>query len=167
MARFLEPDIGTRAYRLATGVNEAVMTAANEPSLGLYRLQEHCISNIPKLLKERQSIEEISTRVKGNNFDLTYDIEAVKEMGKVDNFSTVISDLSRAIKIKEMMISREMEQRTQGRGVTPPRTLPSYGSTGESPPLLRRSDGYSINAPSRITTPPTYHGTQIQPKNFK
>ena len=166
MARFLEPDVGTRAYRLATGVNEAIMTAANEPSLGLYRLQEHCISNIPKLLKDRQSIEEISSRVKGNNFDLTYDIEAVKEMGKVDNFSTIISDLTKAVRIKEMINSREMEQMAQGRGVTPPRTIPSYGSTGESPPLLRRSDGYSINASSNVTTPPTYRITQIQPKNF-
>ena len=169
MARFLETDIGTRAYRLATGINEAIMTGANEPSLGLYRLQEHCISNVPKLIKERQAIEEVSTRAKGINFDLTYDIEAVREIGKVDTFPSIISDLQSAIATKQLLREREQNQRAQqlGRQATPPKT---YGSTGESPPLLRRGNGYSINNQG-ATTPPTYStgaggDYHIQPKKF-
>ena len=65
MARFVETDVSTRILRLSTGINEAIATAANEPSLGMFRLQEHVLNSVPKLVNERQTMEEICEKVKG------------------------------------------------------------------------------------------------------
>ena len=39
--RHMDPDTDFKVRRITSYVNEAVHMAANEPSLGLYRIQEH------------------------------------------------------------------------------------------------------------------------------
>lgn len=171
MTRFIETDVSTRIFRLCSGVNESIMTAANEPSLGLYRVQEHAVNTIPKLIKERHELDELNEKVKGVNFDLSYDLEAVRDISRVTNFDTILFDLKKSIEIKQLLNKRELEsrQRVVQERATPTRSLPVYGSTGESPPLLRRGGPHSINATpvtSSLVGPGKGFGTVIQPKQF-
>ena len=151
---------------MSTGINESLMTAANEPSLGLYRLQEHVIGTVPKLVRERQSVESVKERLKGVNFDMEYDMEAIKCIGKIKSFDNISSELQKAIDIKKLLNQREAEKRlkaAQGPPPPPP-ARSSYGATGESPPLLRRGE-HVINA-SPLTQHTKGSNIDIAPKQF-
>ena len=63
MAKFMEPDLSTRMYRVSNGFNESLYLAANEPSLGLYRLQEHVQLTVPRIAEQKQGLQEIHQRV--------------------------------------------------------------------------------------------------------
>ena len=70
MTRFVETDLQTRIYRVTSGINESITVAANEPSVGLFRLQEHVVGTVPKLVSERLTMDDIAQRVQGANFDI-------------------------------------------------------------------------------------------------
>ncbi len=63
MAKLLETDLATRVYRVASGVNDALYIAANEPSLGMYRIQEHVSLTVPKVVEQRQYLQEVCQQV--------------------------------------------------------------------------------------------------------
>lgn len=169
MARFVETDVSTRILRVSTGINEAIATAANEPSLGMFRLQEHVLNSVPKLVNERQTMEEICERVKGVNFDMEYDMEAVQSMTKITTFKNVLSSLHKAIEIRQLLIKREMKQKMEAQQHLPP-PRPNYGSIDTSPTILRRENySTSINNPTPTETIrdfSSYSGVNIEPKKF-
>ena len=54
-----QADLPTRIFRVTNGFNESVYLAANEPSLGMYRLQEHIQTNVPKVVSQKQNLEKV------------------------------------------------------------------------------------------------------------
>ena len=89
MAKLLEPELSTRMYRVTSSFNEALYSAANEPALGLYRIQEHVLVNVPRCVERQQSLQESCRRVEGACYDLDYDTQALKEMANVTQFSGI------------------------------------------------------------------------------
>lgn len=55
----LQTDMSTRVYRVTNGFNEALYLTANEPSLGMYRLQEHIQLTIPKVVEQKQALAQV------------------------------------------------------------------------------------------------------------
>lgn len=55
----LQTDLSTRLYRVTNGFNEALYLTANEPSLGMYRLQEHVHATVPKVVEQKQSLQQV------------------------------------------------------------------------------------------------------------
>lgn len=58
-----QTDLTTRVYRVASGFNEALYLTANEPSLGMYRIQEHIQLTVPKVVDQRQALAQVRTYV--------------------------------------------------------------------------------------------------------
>lgn len=54
-----QTDVSTLAYRTTSGLNECLFLAANEPSLGLYRIQEHVQNFVPKVVEQRQNLQQV------------------------------------------------------------------------------------------------------------
>ena len=55
-----QADLPTRTFRVTNGFNEAVYFAANEPSLGMYRLQEHVQTNVPRVVSQKLTLRGVS-----------------------------------------------------------------------------------------------------------
>ena len=55
----LQTDLSTRIYRVTSGFNEGLYLVANEPSLGMYRLQEHIQATVPKIVEQRQILHQV------------------------------------------------------------------------------------------------------------
>ena len=147
MARFVETDLSTRVYRVSCGINEAITTAANEPSLGLYRIQEHTVHAVPKLVEDKQSLEEICERTRGASFDLEYNVEVMQSLKEIHQFHNILSSLQRAIEIKQKLNKLEMErqlavERQRSQDESPNTARRNYGTI--NPPSLTHS-AYSIN----------------------
>ena len=68
----LQTDLSTRIYRITNGFNEALYLVANEPSLGMYRLQEHIQATVPKVVEQRQTLHQVSSQLNSQN--ITTDI---------------------------------------------------------------------------------------------
>lgn len=100
MARLLETDLATRAYRVTSGFNEALYQAANEPSLGMYRIQEHVSLTVPKVVEQRQNLQETCQQVEGACYDLEYDTETLKAMRSITQFAGLKDKMMRAIELK-------------------------------------------------------------------
>ena len=168
MARFVETDVSTRVYRLSSGINEAITLAANEPSLGLFRVQEHAVQTIPKLVEENKVLEETCQTVQGKIFDVEYDTEAIRGVADMNQFANILSDLKKAIEIKQRLNHLEMQERArelQAKKSSPalPRNR-NYGAVGESPPLQRAHNRSSIN--SATIAAKDISGIEIAPKQF-
>ena len=89
MANFLEPDISTRLLRVTTAFNDVLYSCANEPSLGMYRIQEHVGVTVPKLVEQRRQLKETCQRVEDACYDLEYDAKTLTDMAKITQFSGV------------------------------------------------------------------------------
>ncbi len=59
----LQTDLSTRVYRITNSFNEGLYLTANEPSLGMYRLQEHIQLAIPKVVEQRQALAQVNKSV--------------------------------------------------------------------------------------------------------
>ena len=151
MTRFVETDLSTRVYRVSFGINEAITTVANEPSVGLYRLQEHVLGVVPKLLEDRHSLEVVCERVKGANFDLDNDKEVVQAMRGINQFKEVQNTLEKTIKLKQQLNRIELEKQMiasgDSQGASPMSLKKAYGSV--TPGLLPHGE-YSINTGATI-----------------
>ncbi len=103
MAKLLETDIATRTYRVANGINQALCQAANEPSLGMYRLQEHVSLTVPKVVEQRLALHEVCQQVEGACYDLDYDTEALRGMRSITQFASIKEKMRRAIELKSLL----------------------------------------------------------------
>lgn len=55
----LQTDLSTRLYRVTNGFNESLYLVANEPSLGMYRLQEHVHATVPKVVEQKLALQQV------------------------------------------------------------------------------------------------------------
>ncbi len=64
MAKLLESitqtDVSTLSYRVTNGLNECMYLGANEPSVGMYRIQEYVQNTVPKVVEWRQNLEQVT-----------------------------------------------------------------------------------------------------------
>lgn len=86
MEKLLEPDTATRALRITAAFNDVLYSAANEPSLGMYRIQEHVALTVPKLVEQQLQLQENSQRVEGACYDLEYDTKTLSDMAAITQF---------------------------------------------------------------------------------
>lgn len=89
MAKLLEPDLSTRMLRITSGFNDVLYSVANEPSLGMYRIQEHVAVTVPRLVSQQRQLQESCQRVEGACYDLEYDTRTLKDMAGITQFSGI------------------------------------------------------------------------------
>lgn len=167
MARFVETDLSTRIYRVTVGLNESLTTIANEPSVGLYRIQENVIGNIPRIVEEEQALSTLCQKVNGCNFDLSNDREVVQSMKNIKKFQEVQNTLKKAIAIRQSLIRIESEGQLNNETATA--SINTSGSrirpvtTGLNP-----HGSYSINEVPNYESirSEDLSGIKIKPKRF-
>ena len=168
MAMFLETDLGTRVYRVVSGVNDVLYSIANEPSLGMYRIQEHVSSTVPKIVHKKIVMEDLSGRVEGVTFDVEYDVEVLSAMASITQFGSIKSEIEKAAQLKRRLDEKqhelELERRQKlqahaqaasgagansGAGVAVAPVRRNYGSLQQSSPLHKRMEQHGASAPTK------------------
>ena len=89
MAKLLEPDVSTRLLRVTNAFNDVLYSCANEPSLGMYRIQEHVTISVPRLVEQQQQLRESLRRVEGASYDLEYDSKTLVDMSAITQFGSI------------------------------------------------------------------------------
>ena len=135
VARFMEADLSTRMFRVTSSFNEALYVTANEPSLGMYRIQEHIAMKVPRLVEERRSLQDVCQQVQGACFDMEYDVQALRCMGSITQFATIRDNLRSAIELKARLDEVAAQRRPPLQSDRPTTSsLRDYGSISQKPP---------------------------------
>ena len=148
--RFMEIDMSTRMYRVTNNFNEALYLSANEPSLGMYRIQEHVAVNIPKIVEQKQVLQDMCQQVEGACFDMEYDTQALSSMGNITQFASIRDSLRSAIELKARLDEAEAQRKTTlPQSAQPPSSTSSlrrdYGSISQNPPTAGASMFLSLD----------------------
>ena len=86
-------DVEAKAKRFSNGLTDSLYELSNEPSLGLYRIQEHVRKNMPTLIDRNLELAKYQEDIKGNIFDLEYSIEAVNKISNANQSLDSIKQL--------------------------------------------------------------------------
>jgi len=111
--RHMDPDTDFKVRRITSYVNEAVHMAANEPTLGLYRIQEHVHRTAPNLATKGKSLKANNKRIDETAYDLNLSIEVVDSMKNITNFTRVHEALKTAIEMKRKLNEQEEAAKEQ------------------------------------------------------
>ena len=105
-AKTVDPDLSTRAERLTKCINDCASQIANEPSLGLYRINEHVHVTVPRIRDQEKKLSAVHQSMNGCTFDVEYDSDAVKSMTGIHHFDTINDKVKKAIELKKALNER-------------------------------------------------------------
>ena len=134
-AKSMDPDLSFRAERLTKCISNVTCQVANEPSLGLYRINEHVHVTVPKIRDQEKKLNVAHQRIYGCIFDAEYDWDAVKSMKGIHQFESINEKLKKAIELKKGLNERAAavqtvrQQSAAAAGRTTQHRTKDYGST--------------------------------------
>uniref|UniRef100_A0A7N4NV60 BLOC-1 related complex subunit 8 n=1 Tax=Sarcophilus harrisii TaxID=9305 RepID=A0A7N4NV60_SARHA len=97
-----------RRRRVTDKFTESVYVLANEPSVALYRLQEHVRRSLPELAQHKSDMQSWEEQSQGAIYTVEYACSAVKNlMDSSIHFRSIEGLLKQAISIKDQMNSSQ------------------------------------------------------------
>ncbi|XP_041060774.1 BLOC-1-related complex subunit 8 isoform X4 [Carcharodon carcharias] len=106
---------------------ESMYFLANEPSVALYRLQEHVRRSLPELVQHKTDMQGVEEQCQGAIYTVEYACSAVKSMSNSGAyFKNIEGLLRRAISIKDQMSSLQSRSSIVTQAVPEP---PSFSSS--------------------------------------
>ena len=101
-------DVDVKSKRCCDGVNKTIHVIANEPSLGLYRIQQHVRKTIPKLSHCESLILNSHKGLSGAVYDSQASVAVVKEitdsMSKFENMEQLLKKASHSAALINMKV---------------------------------------------------------------
>ena len=111
--RLLDPEMHYKVRKITSKVNESFQMLANEPSLGLYRIQEHVHRTTPSLVVRKKELSANKKKLEGAIYDLDYSLGAVDAVGRIRQFTNISEALKSAVEIKLKLNEREQLENEQ------------------------------------------------------
>jgi len=155
ITHFEELEARNKVTKICQKLNEGIYVAANEPSLGMYRVQEHVRFNVPKLARCTKEFQNMQSKVEGAGYDVEYDTETLKRMASITHFTTIRDKIRRAIEIKQSWEKKEYQKKLTG-GPDKKTNLPMNASSGSYLAQSMISDPL----PEESTSNNAEHGTE-------
>ena len=98
-------DLKTKSKRCCETINKSFHLIANEPSLGLYRLQQHVHKLVPMLDNCEALIATESERIKGLSYDISLANHSLKDISSSSDVFENIEKLLRRATVTAACIS--------------------------------------------------------------
>ncbi|XP_055514646.1 BLOC-1-related complex subunit 8 isoform X2 [Leucoraja erinacea] len=122
-----EPELQLRVRRVTDKFTESMYFLANEPSVALYRLQEHVRRSLPELVQHKTDMQGVEEQCQGAIYTVEYACSAVKSMSNsAAYFKNIEGLLRQAISIKDQMSSLQSRSSVVTQAVP---ELPSFSSS--------------------------------------
>lgn len=149
ITRFEEVEAKAKVTKICHKLNEAIYIGANEPSLGMYRLQEHVRFSIPKLARCQREFQNIQSKIEGSSYDLEYDTETLKKMGSLTQFTSIRNKIRQAIEIKQNWERKEYQKKLSNLEVS---NIPVNASKGSYLAHAMTNSGQPVMTAEHDTT---------------
>ncbi|CAB3992451.1 BLOC-1-related complex subunit 8 homolog isoform X2 [Paramuricea clavata] len=106
MAHLLsETDV--KVTRVADKLSETVHLMLNDPSTGLYRIQEHVKRSVPTLVEKKVELQNLQSNIQGASYDLDYSLKTVKSINWNPHYTIIQECLKSAIASKTNLQRQE------------------------------------------------------------
>ncbi|XP_078474908.1 BLOC-1-related complex subunit 8-like isoform X1 [Lampetra planeri] len=110
---------------------DSMWVLANEPSVGLFRVQEHILRSLPELAEHKTNFLNVEEKSNGIVYDVEYACGALSSIASSSFcFSSVEGLLQKAIDLKEQLNSTQLASPPQRSSVLRPASV----SVSNSPP---------------------------------
>ncbi|KAJ7365736.1 BLOC-1- complex subunit 8 [Desmophyllum pertusum] len=113
---------------------ENIHTMLNEPSVGLYRVQEHVRRSLPQLVDRKIEMQSLHKKVQGISYDVEYSLKTVQSMRNISHFTIIQECLKSAIASKKNLDRRKLERKDQKPDAS--------GDTDDEPEVLESVEGF-------------------------
>lgn len=90
-----EKELEYKVKRASLSVNETVHMIANEPSLGLYRVQQHIKKTLPKVVNASNDMKKTNDQIKGLVYDADYATDAIES---ITNSNEAFSNIEKLLR---------------------------------------------------------------------
>ncbi|CAD7078933.1 unnamed protein product [Hermetia illucens] len=98
------PELYLKVRKTTEKISENMHIVANEPSMALYRIQEHVRKVLPPIVDKRAEVIQLQNDLKGHCYDMEYAVSAVKSIEKSDEtFKNIQELLKNAIFLKQQL----------------------------------------------------------------
>ncbi|XP_071782082.1 BLOC-1-related complex subunit 8 isoform X3 [Centroberyx gerrardi] len=119
-----DQEMQLKVKRVTDKFTESMYVLANEPSVALYRLQEHVRRSLPELVQHKTDMQSWEEQSQGAIYTVEYACSAVKSMTNSSlYFKSIDSLLRQAISMKEQISN------SQGRSPPVPAPHPPSSSS--------------------------------------
>ncbi|KAM6921647.1 BLOC-1-related complex subunit 8 isoform 1-T2 [Xenentodon cancila] len=99
-----DQEMQLKVRRVSDKFTESMYVLANEPSVALYRLQEHVRRSLPELVQHKTDMQSWEEQSQGAIYSVEYACSAVKSMANSGLcFKNIDSLLRQAISMKEQI----------------------------------------------------------------
>ncbi|XP_028906287.1 BLOC-1-related complex subunit 8 isoform X3 [Ornithorhynchus anatinus] len=103
-----EPEMQLKGKKVTDKFTESVYVLANEPSVALYRLQEHVRRSLPELAQHKSDMQSWEEQSQGAIYTVEYACSAIKNMTDSSvYFRSIEGLLKQAISFKDQMTSSQ------------------------------------------------------------
>ncbi|XP_063056552.1 BLOC-1-related complex subunit 8 isoform X1 [Engraulis encrasicolus] len=110
-----DQEMQLKVKRVTDKFTESMYVLANEPSVALYRLQEHVRRSLPELVQHKSDMQSWEEQSQGAIYTVEYACSAVKSMTNSSLYFKSIEGL-----LRQSISMKDQINNTQGRsGVTP------------------------------------------------
>jgi len=107
-----DPHLDARAKKVTERASENMHILVNDPSLALYRIQEHVRKSLPPAVERRAEVQTLHRQLQGRCYDAEYAINAVKAMQKAEPVFLNIQELLRnSLFFRQQLIYEEKRKR--------------------------------------------------------
>ncbi|XP_072038556.1 uncharacterized protein [Amphiura filiformis] len=172
----IDTEVEYRVKKVTEKFSECLHIVANEPSLALFRLQEHVRKSLPKLAQSKVDLTQLKQDVQGTCYDVDYATKTVRDMhSSQEPLSSIEALIKRAIASKKRLNVQAAEKwevldvGADGSrlrrspipfGTSPPRAPPSTISPSQSKPTTSTVEGRMPRSPAhKKSTSPAHKGT--------
>lgn len=108
-----DPDLEVKVKKALERVSENIHISANEPSLAVYRLQEHVRRALPPTVARRQHVIALHSQLQGACYDVEYALGAVRGMQGSNEKLTSLQELLKSSIFHRQQLKYEQTRRKQ------------------------------------------------------
>ncbi|KAE9548743.1 hypothetical protein FO519_008046 [Halicephalobus sp. NKZ332] len=97
-------ELQSRCKSIAERLSESLHIVDHDPSMALYRLQEHVSKSVPVLVNRKYEMMKLNSVLQGACYDIDNSMEAMKEMQKASStFERILEMLRESTHVKQQM----------------------------------------------------------------
>ena len=97
-------ELQSRCKAIAERLSESLHIVDHDPSMALYRLQEHVSKSVPVLVNRKYEMMKLNSTLQGACYDIDNSMEAMKEMQKAGStFDRILEMLRESTHVKQQM----------------------------------------------------------------
>ncbi|XP_005244208.2 BLOC-1-related complex subunit 8 isoform X1 [Falco biarmicus] len=116
-----EPEMQLKVKKVTDKFTESMYVLANEPSVALYRLQEHVRRSLPELAQHKSDMQSWEEQSQGAIYTVEYACSAIKNMTDSSvYFKSIDSLLKHAIAMKDQLNAAQGRSAVAPQAKNPP-----------------------------------------------